>query len=331
MIERRDPREPVGADAADGAGRGAPPTIFASEQAEKLVGAVAPGRSAWCSAPSCSVRRCSSPTAAARARSGPAAARRVPSWCCHLRLRRLPRRLAPARLDRARRPARGGPARLRLADRARAHHGRRGLVAWLAGRAAPVATHRPSPQAIASSSSYAPERRASSPRPGPRRSHSLGDALVAGRCWRCSGPTWSSPGQPWGIVYGMGVWGARRSPRSAGTSRATPSGAWRRMPAPGRAHPRRRHLGDQHRPDLRRDRRLALERRAKVSAPSGRRLAAAAVAGLVMGYSAHGLPDATSAPTWAASPQPACMAGCGSPFAFAGSILGVRIRRRVGA
>ena len=238
-----------------------------SPAAAELVGAVAPltispvlgaflfGAAMW------------PPTAAARhALIRPAAARRRPSWCCHLRLRQLPRHLPPAHLIEL-----GGCPRWTCspsAGRPRSALTRSRLAAWWPGWPGArtqrlVATHRPSPSRPSPSGSYAPE--ASFVAAAEARAVALGDALVAGgRCWRCSTRPSGRPanlghrvrhgrvGREGGLRARLGPLGRRLLGCGAACA------------APGRAYPRRRHLGDQHRPDLRRDRRLALERRAEV-------------------------------------------------------------------
>ncbi len=107
-----------------------------------------------------------------------------------------------------------------------------GLVAWLAGRVARNARGDapPSPQAVAEqlvrtgTASFVAAARPAQV--------ALGHALVARRAarWPCSTCcTWSSPASPGASSTAWACGARRRSPRSAGTSRATPSGAWRRM------------------------------------------------------------------------------------------------------
>ena len=68
----------------------------------------------------------------------------------------------------------------------------------------------------------------------------------------------------------------------------------------------------------------------KFTAPSGRRLAAAAVAGLVMGYSAR-MAFGCNVGAYLGGIASASLHGwVWFALAFAGSIVGVRIRRRVG-
>lgn len=209
-----------------------------------------------------------------------------------------------------------------------------GLVAWLAGRAARRAggDAPPSPQAIAErlvrtgTASFVAAA-------GPAQSRWatrwwLGALLLAVLYLAHL----VVAGQPWGIVYGMGVWGAK----------AVSTLGW---DLSGDAFwgvaPHAQRLVEPILADVTSVTNIGLIYGAiaasrwngapKFSAPSGRRLAAAAVAGLVMGYSAR-MAFGCNVGAYLGGIASASLHGwVWFALAFAGSILGVRIRRRVGA
>ena len=139
-------------------------------------------------------------------------------------------------------------------------------------------------------------------------------------------------GQPWGIVYGMGVWGAKAV--SALGWDLSGDAFWGVAP-----HAQR--LVEPILADVTSVTNIGLIYGAiaasrwngapKFTAPSGRRLAAAAVAGLVMGYSAR-MAFGCNVGAYLGGIASASLHGwVWFALAFAGSIVGVRIRRRVGA
>ncbi len=139
-------------------------------------------------------------------------------------------------------------------------------------------------------------------------------------------------GQPWGIVYGMGVWGAKAV--SALGWDLTGDAFWGVAP-----HAQR--LVDPILADVTSVTNIGLiygaiaasrwNGPADFSLPSGKRLAAAAIAGLVMGYSAR-MAFGCNVGAYLGGIASASVHGwVWFALAFAGSILGVRIRRRVGA
>ncbi len=139
-------------------------------------------------------------------------------------------------------------------------------------------------------------------------------------------------GQPWGIVYGMGVWGAKAV--SALGWDLSGDAFWGIAP-----HAQR--LVEPILADVTSVTNIGLIYGAiaasrwngapKLSMPSGRRLAAAAVAGLVMGYSAR-MAFGCNVGAYLGGIASASLHGwVWFALAFAGSIVGVRIRRRVGA
>ena len=209
-----------------------------------------------------------------------------------------------------------------------------GLVAWLAGRVARNARGDapPSPQAVAEqlvrtgTASFVAATRPAQSRWATR--WWLGALLLAVLYLAHL----VVAGQPWGIVYGMGVWGAK----------AVSTLGW---DLSGDAFwgvaPHAQRLVEPILADVTSVTNIGLIYGAiaasrwngapKFSAPSGRRLAAAAVAGLVMGYSAR-MAFGCNVGAYLGGIASASLHGwVWFALAFAGSILGVRIRRRVGA
>lgn len=209
-----------------------------------------------------------------------------------------------------------------------------GLVAWLAGRVARNARGDapPSPQAVAEqlvrtgTASFVAATRPAQSRWATR--WWLGALLLAVLYLAHL----VVAGQPWGIVYGMGVWGAKAV--SALGWDLSGDAFWGVAP-----HAQR--LVEPILADVTSVTNIGLIYGAiaasrwngapKFSAPSGRRLAAAAVAGLVMGYSAR-MAFGCNVGAYLGGIASASLHGwVWFALAFAGSILGVRIRRRVGA
>ncbi len=138
-------------------------------------------------------------------------------------------------------------------------------------------------------------------------------------------------GQPWGIVYGMGVWGAKVV--SALGWDLSGDAFWGVAP-----HAQR--LVEPVLADVTSVTNIGLiygaiaasrwNGAAEFSLPSGKRLAAAAIAGLVMGYSAR-MAFGCNVGAYLGGIASASLHGwVWFALAFAGSIVGVRIRRRVG-
>jgi uncharacterized protein len=209
-----------------------------------------------------------------------------------------------------------------------------GLVAWLAGRAARNARGDapPSPQAVAEqlvrtgTASFVAAARPTRSRWATR--WWLGALLLAVLYL----VHLVVAGQPWGIVYGMGVWGAKAV--SALGWDLSGDAFWGVAP-----HAQR--LVEPILADVTSVTNIGLIYGAiaasrwngapKFTAPSGRRLAAAAVAGLVMGYSAR-MAFGCNVGAYLGGIASASLHGwVWFALAFAGSIVGVRIRRRVGA
>ena len=209
-----------------------------------------------------------------------------------------------------------------------------GLVAWLAGRVARNARGDapPSPQAVAEqlvrtgTASFVAAARPAQSRWATR--WWLGALLLAVLYL----VHLVVAGQPWGIVYGMGVWGAKAV--SALGWDLSGDAFWGVAP-----HAQR--LVEPILADVTSVTNIGLIYGAiaasrwngapKFTAPSGRRLAAAAVAGLVMGYSAR-MAFGCNVGAYLGGIASASLHGwVWFALAFAGSIVGVRIRRRVGA
>ena len=209
-----------------------------------------------------------------------------------------------------------------------------GLVAWLAGRVARNARGDapPSPQAVAEqlvrtgTASFVAAARPARSRWATR--WWLGAVLLAVLYLAHL----VVAGQPWGIVYGMGVWGAKAV--SALGWDLSGDAFWGIAP-----HAQR--LVEPILADVTSVTNIGLIYGAiaasrwngapKLSMPSGRRLAAAAVAGLVMGYSAR-MAFGCNVGAYLGGIASASLHGwVWFALAFAGSIVGVRIRRRVGA
>lgn len=138
-------------------------------------------------------------------------------------------------------------------------------------------------------------------------------------------------GQPWGIVYGMGVWGAKLVGALGWDLSA--DAFWGVAP-----HAQR--LVEPVLADVTSVTNIGLiygaiaasrwNGPAEFSLPSGRRLAAAAIAGLVMGYSAR-MAFGCNVGAYLGGIASASLHGwVWFALAFAGSIFGVRIRRRIG-
>ncbi len=139
-------------------------------------------------------------------------------------------------------------------------------------------------------------------------------------------------GQPWGIVYGMGVWGAK-AVSALGWDLAGDA-FWGVAP-----HAQR--LVDPILADVTSVTNIGLiygaiaasrwNGAADFSLPTGKRLLAAAIAGLVMGYSAR-MAFGCNVGAYLGGIASASLHGwVWFALAFAGSIVGVRIRRRVSA
>lgn len=210
-----------------------------------------------------------------------------------------------------------------------------GLVAWLAGRAARTAqgAAAPTPQAVAQQlvrAGTASFAAAPAPAPGKRwaRRWWLGALLLAVLYLLHL----VVAGQPWGIVYGMGVWGAKAV--SALGWDLSGDAFWGVAP-----HAQR--LADPILADVTSVTNIGLiygaiaasrwNGPADFSLPAGKRLAAAAVAGLVMGYSAR-MAFGCNVGAYLGGIASASLHGwVWFALAFAGSIVGVRIRRHIGA
>jgi len=159
---------------------------------EELSGAIAPLSVSLLIGASCSAPRCRSPTVAARARSTrPGSQRLFARRAAGLRLRQLPRRGAPRRVAGAGQlPPVSLPAKL-------------GTAPALLLQLAAFACWR--------STSGRSAGRASTRAEGPRGLH---------RRDRDGGLRGAEParaGQPWGVVYGLGLWAPRSFPGSAST------------------------------------------------------------------------------------------------------------------
>ncbi|MCK6409676.1 MAG: YeeE/YedE family protein, partial [Thauera sp.] len=139
-------------------------------------------------------------------------------------------------------------------------------------------------------------------------------------------------GQPWGIVYGMGVWGAKAV--SALGWDLSGDAFWGGAP-----HAQR--LLDPILADVTSVTNIGLIYGAiaasrwngapELSLPSGKRLIAAAIAGLVMGYSAR-MAFGCNVGAYLGGIASASVHGwVWFALAFTGSIVGVRIRRRIGS
>ena len=139
-------------------------------------------------------------------------------------------------------------------------------------------------------------------------------------------------GQPWGIVYGMGVWAAKAV--SALGWDLSGDAFWG-------AAPHAQRLVDPILADVTSVTNIGLiygaitasrwNGPAEFSLPSAKRLVAAAIAGLVMGYSAR-MAFGCNVGAYLGGIASASLHGwVWFALAFAGSIFGVRIRRRVGA
>lgn len=210
-----------------------------------------------------------------------------------------------------------------------------GLVAWLAGRAARAAegAAATTPQAVAQQlvrAGTASFAAATAPAPRTRwaRRWWLGALLLAVLYLLHL----VVAGQPWGIVYGMGVWGAKAV--SALGWDLSSDAFWGVAP-----HAQR--LAEPILADVTSVTNIGLiygaiaaarwNGPAAFSLPSGKRLAAAAIAGLVMGYSAR-MAFGCNVGAYLGGIASASLHGwVWFALAFAGSILGVRIRRRIGA
>lgn len=210
-----------------------------------------------------------------------------------------------------------------------------GLVAWLAGRAARSAAGaaQPSPQAVAQElvrAGTASFVAAAAPHTPPRWATRwwLGALLLAVLYLLHL----IVAGQPWGIVYGMGVWGAKAA--SALGWDLSGDAFWGVAP-----HAQR--LVEPILADVTSVTNIGLIYGAIAASrwngpprsgmPSARRFAAAALAGLVMGYSAR-MAFGCNVGAYLGGIASASLHGwVWFALAFAGSIVGVRIRKRVGA
>ncbi|AWI75292.1 YeeE/YedE [Parazoarcus communis] len=139
-------------------------------------------------------------------------------------------------------------------------------------------------------------------------------------------------GQPWGIVYGIGIWGAKLVSVFGWTPVGDPF--WGVAPHAAR-------LAEPVLADVTSVTNLGLifgalaasrwNGPARFSMPSGKRLLAACVAGLVMGYSSR-MAFGCNVGAYLGGIASASVHGwVWFALAFAGSILGVRIRKRVAA
>ncbi|WP_341646418.1 YeeE/YedE family protein [Thauera sp. SDU_THAU2] len=214
-----------------------------------------------------------------------------------------------------------------------------GLVAWLAGRAQaqsaasqPAASPIPTPQDAArqvmraGTASFAPA--AETARAGSRwaRRWWLGALLLAA----LYGLHLVVAGQPWGIVYGIGVWGAKIASALGWSPVGDPF--WG-------VEPHATRLAEPLLADITSVTNLGLlygalaasrwNGPADVRLPSNRRLIAACVAGLVMGYSSR-MAFGCNVGAYLGGIASASLHGwVWFALAFAGSIIGVRIRRRI--
>ena len=216
-----------------------------------------------------------------------------------------------------------------------------GLVAWLAGRAArsakegvaPGSAAPATPQAVAQQlvrAGTASFVATAAPRQAVRwaRRWWLGALLLAVLYLLHL----VVAGQPWGIVYGMGVWGAK----------AVAALGWDlSADAFWGVAPHAQRLVDPILADVTSVTNIGLiygaiaasrwNGAADFSLPSGKRLIAAAIAGLVMGYSAR-MAFGCNVGAYLGGIASASVHGwVWFALAFAGSIVGVRIRRRVDA
>ncbi|MCK2125407.1 YeeE/YedE family protein [Thauera aromatica] len=137
-------------------------------------------------------------------------------------------------------------------------------------------------------------------------------------------------GQPWGIVYGIGVWGAKVAAALGWSPVGDPF--WGSAPHAAR-------LTEPVLADVTSVTNLGLIYGALVAArwngaaafatPSARRLIAASIAGLVMGYSARMAFGCNVGAFFGGVASASVHGWVWFALAFAGSIVGVRIRRRV--
>ena len=216
-----------------------------------------------------------------------------------------------------------------------------GLVAWLAGRAQaqsaasqPTASPTPTPQHAAQqvmragTASFVPA--AETARAGSRwaRRWWLGALLLAA----LYGLNLIVAGQPWGIVYGIGVWGAKIASALGWSPVGDPF--WGVEPHAAR-------LAEPLLADITSVTNLGLLYGALAASrwngpadfrlPSNRRLIAACIAGLVMGYSSR-MAFGCNVGAYLGGIASASLHGwVWFALAFAGSIIGVRIRRRIGS
>ncbi|MCV2216998.1 YeeE/YedE family protein [Thauera sp. Sel9] len=216
-----------------------------------------------------------------------------------------------------------------------------GLVAWLAGRAQaqsaasqPAASPTPTPQDAAQqvmragTASFVPA--AETARAGSRwaRRWWLGALLLAA----LYGLHLIVAGQPWGIVYGIGVWGAKIASALGWSPVGDPF--WG-------VEPHATRLAEPLLADITSVTNLGLLYGALAASrwngpadfrlPSNRRLIAACVAGLVMGYSSR-MAFGCNVGAYLGGIASASLHGwVWFALAFAGSIIGVRIRRRIGS
>lgn len=212
-----------------------------------------------------------------------------------------------------------------------------GLVAWLAGRAAPRASSRVSSSvqaaalqsARAATASFVAAPVAETPRTatGWSRRWWLGALLLAA----LYGLHLIVAGQPWGIVYGIGVWGAKIATALGWSAVGDPF--WG-------VDPHAVRLAGPLLADVTSVTNLGLIYGALAASrwngpadfkiPSSRRLIAACVAGLVMGYSSR-MAFGCNVGAYLGGIASASLHGwVWFALAFAGSVLGVRIRQRVG-
>lgn len=217
-----------------------------------------------------------------------------------------------------------------------------GLVAWLAGRAQsqsaasqPTASQTSTPQDAAQqvmragTASFVPAA-ADAPRGRSRwaRRWWLGALLLAA----LYGLHLIVAGQPWGIVYGIGVWGAKIASALGWSPVGDPF--WG-------VEPHATRLAGPLLADITSVTNLGLLYGALAASrwngpadfrlPSNRRLIAACVAGLVMGYSSR-MAFGCNVGAYLGGIASASLHGwVWFALAFAGSIIGVRIRRRIGS
>jgi len=205
-----------------------------------------------------------------------------------------------------------------------------GLVAWLAGRAAqgtpalPQDAARQAVRAATTSFVAAEPGRAAG---GWSRRWWLGALLLA----VLYGLHLVIAGQPWGIVYGIGVWGAKMAAALGWSPVGDPF--WG-------VDPHALRLAEPLLADVTSVTNLGLIYGALAASrwngpadfkiPSSRRLIAACIAGLVMGYSSR-MAFGCNVGAYLGGIASASLHGwVWFALAFAGSILGVRIRQRVG-